>query len=91
MKTDHDLAKADIILESRKTDNTYYLFSDMIVIKGEHEDVIELPGKNEILCFCDMYYELDELHIFAATTRSYDAMYVLDEYDLTITRKGYRK
>jgi hypothetical protein len=88
---EHDLTKTDITLKSRKTDNTYYLFSDMIVIKGGYEGIIELPGQNEILCFCDMYYESDELHVFAATTRSYDVMCVLDEYDLTITKKGYRK
>ena len=88
---ERDITKADVRLESRKTGNTYYLFSDMIIIKGNHEGVIELPGKNEILCFCDMYYELGELHVFAPTTGSYDAVYVLDEYELTITHKGYRK
>ena len=91
MENDYDITKADVTLKSRTTGNTYYLFSDRIVIKGEHDGVIILPGKNEILCFADMYYELGELHVFAPTTKSFDVMYVLDENDLTIIQKGYRK
>ena len=71
MENDYDITKADVTLKSRTTGNIYYLFSDRIVIKGERDGIIRLPGQNEILCF--------------------DVMYVLDENDLTIIQKGYRK
>ena len=85
------MSKAERILKSKVNRNTYYLFSDKIIIKGEKEGEILLPGDYDVICFCDIYYESKELHVFLATTGYYDRTYVLDEYDLTMQHIGYRK
>lgn len=82
---------AEKVLKSRKNNNTYFLFTDRVVIKGKTESTIALPKSHDIICFSDMYYENEILSLFAATTGYYDKRYCLDEDLLTIEEKGWSK
>ena len=80
-----------IVLKSQINDNTYFLFSDRLVVNGKAESTIDLPETYDIICFSDMYYENGILSVFAATTACYDKRYCLDEDMLIIEEKGWSK
>ena len=83
--------KPDIVVESKRNDNIYYMFSDEIFIYGDNNKSISVPTDFGALCFYDMYYVHDELYIVVATNKDYDYIYVLDEEDMIINKRGCTK
>ena len=86
-----DEGASKIVLKSQINDNTYFLFSDRLIVKGKAESTINFPESHDIICFSDMYYENGILSVFAATTAFYDKRYCLDEDMLIIEEKGWSK
>lgn len=80
-----------IVLKSRINDNTYFLFSDRLVVNDKTKSTIVLPKSHDIICLSDMYYENEILSVFAATTSCFDKRYCLDEDMLTIEERGWSK
>ena len=91
MDCNTNLLNAEIILESKKKNNTYYMYSDKIVVCGTINKTIVLPSDNKIICFYDMYYIEDELFVVLCTDGDYDAVYIMDEEHLSICKKGFQK
>ena len=64
----------------------------IIGASGEDKEyTIELPHKDNILCFYDMYYVNNNLIVIIAARGSYDIRYELDEQDLNLKEIGYTK
>ena len=46
-----------IVLKSKKNNYTYMMHEDIIIASSEDKEyTIDLPHKDNILCFYDMYY-----------------------------------
>ena len=81
-----------IVLKSKKNNYTYMMYQNIIVAIGEDKEyTIELPHKDNILCFYDMYYVNNNLIVIIAARGSYDIRYELDEQDLNLKEIGYTK
>ena len=81
-----------IIVKSKKNNSTYVMHENMIIVcGGDKEYTIELPKRNNILCFYDMYYTNSKLIVIIATSGSYDIRYELDETSLNLQEIAYSK
>ena len=81
-----------IIVKSKKNNYTYMMHENIIVASGEDKEyTIELPHKDNILCFYDMYYDNNDLIVIIATRGSYDIRYELDEQGLNLKEIAYTK
>lgn len=91
MEYNINLLNAEIVLKSKKKNNTYYMYSDKIVVCGTINKTIVLPSDYKIICFYDMYYVKDELYVVLCTDGDYDVVYIMDEENLRICKKGLQK
>ena len=82
---------ADIVIKSKRNNSVYYMFSDEIFIHDEKNKSIGLPADLNVVGFCDMYYQHDELYVIVATNKGYDYVYILDEEDNSIKKRGLTK
>ena len=81
-----------IVVKSRKNNYTYMMHENSIVAGGaDKEYTIELPHKDNILCFYDMYYVDNDLVVIIAARGSYDIRYELDEQNLILKEIAYTK
>ena len=81
-----------IVVKSKKNNYTYMMHEKIIVASGEDKEyTIELPHKDNILCFYDMYYVNNDLIVIIAARGSYDLRYKLDEQSLNLKEIGYTK
>ena len=91
MEYNTNLLNAEIVLESNKKNNTYYMYSDKIVVRGTINKIIVLPPDYKIICFYDIYYIKDELYVVLCNDGDYDVVYIMDEENLSICKKGFQK
>ena len=81
-----------IVLKSKKNNYTYMMHEDIIIASSEDKEyTIDLPHKDNILCFYDMYYINNNLIVIVAARGSYDIRYELDEEGLILKEIAYTK
>lgn len=81
-----------IVVKSRKNNYTYMMHENIIVASGaDKEYTIELPHKDNFLCFYDMYYVNNDLIVIIAARGSYDIRYELDEQGFNLKEIAYTK
>lgn len=81
-----------IVLKSKKNNYTYMMHEDIIIASSEDKEyTIDLPHKDNILCFYDMYYINNNLIVIVAARGSYDIRYELDEEALILKEIAYTK
>lgn len=81
-----------IVVKSKKNNYTYMMHENIIVASGDDKEyTIELPHKDNILCFYDMYYVNNDLIVIIAARGSYDIRYELDEQGLNLKEIAYTK
>lgn len=86
------LKKVIIVLKSKKNNYTYMMHEDIIIASSEDKEyTIDLPHKDNILCFYDMYYINNNLIVIVAARGSYDIRYELDEEGLILKEIAYTK
>lgn len=92
MKSANISENAEITLVSKRNHNTYYLFSDKIVVRdNENDKSIALPDENGIICFYDMYYSQGELYVICIAEGYYDLAYILNEGKLSLEKRNLHK
>ena len=81
-----------VVVKSKKNNYTYMMHKNIIIASGKDKDyTIELPHKDNILCFYDMYYVNNDLIVIIATRGNYDIRYELDEHSLNLKEIAYTK
>ena len=80
------------LVKSKKNNYTYMMHEDIIIASSEDKEyTIDLPHKDNILCFYDMYYINNNLIVIVAARGSYDIRYELDEEGLILKEIAYTK
>lgn len=75
-----DNQKPEIIIDSKCKNTQYHMYRDKILVKDSDTTLcIELPRADKAVCFYNMYYVKDRIHVIVATKGVYDIRYILDE------------